>query len=259
MRLSSCMTWVAAAAFLFLSLCPARAEAPVVLAADVWCPYTCEKGLGQDGFAVDMAREIFEAAGFEVEYRVMSWRRALSEATNGYIDGVLGADRSEAHWLIYPEEELGSTAGDFFVLKSNPWRYAGTSSLVGVRLALVAGYGIHPDIAEFLQRRGREALVQYTVSQDPLEENLRKLVAGRVDAILDDRTAILYEAEKLGVLDLIEYAGSDDVPANLYVAFSDKSPRSRNLARIWDRGVRKLRASGRLEAILARYGLHDWK
>jgi polar amino acid transport system substrate-binding protein len=45
----------------------------------------------------------------------------------------------------------------------------------------------------------------------------------------------------------------------LYVAFSPKSPMSREHARVLDEGIAAMRASGELAALLKRYGLQDWR
>jgi polar amino acid transport system substrate-binding protein len=48
-------------------------------------------------------------------------------------------------------------------------------------------------------------------------------------------------------------------PNPLYIAFSPSDPRSPAYAALLSEGVVRLRASGRLAAILARYGLADWE
>lgn len=44
-----------------------------------------------------------------------------------------------------------------------------------------------------------------------------------------------------------------------YMGFTPQNPNSPKLAGIYDQGIRALRASGELAAILARYGVEDWE
>ena len=52
----------------------------VILAADPWCPHNCLAGAPQEGYMVDIAREIFTAAGYEFDYQNFGWARSLQLA-----------------------------------------------------------------------------------------------------------------------------------------------------------------------------------
>jgi polar amino acid transport system substrate-binding protein len=50
----------------------ARADT-ITLHADEWCPYNCAPGSGMPGYAVEVAREVFEQAGHRLDYGLLSW------------------------------------------------------------------------------------------------------------------------------------------------------------------------------------------
>lgn len=52
-------------------------------------------------------RRIFEPRGITVDYRVVPWGDALKAAAAGRLDGVIGANRSEAAQLLVPAESIG--------------------------------------------------------------------------------------------------------------------------------------------------------
>ncbi len=46
---------------------------------------------------------------------------------------------------------------------------------------------------------------------------------------------------------------------DLFISFAPGHPKSKEYAKILDLGMVEMRKSGRLKAILAKYGLQDWK
>lgn len=242
----------------FTSASPAHAET-IILAADHWCPYNCEENSGLEGYAVDMAREIFERRGYDVEYRTMTWERAVSDAQDGFITGVIGADVVEGMGLVFPEEEIGINQFSFFVRDGSPWRYEYPASLLNRRIGISAGYDLGGMLARFVYDHEADMELVEVRSETPARQLLSQLVEERLDTIVDDGNVIFYEAVRMGLLDQIAFAGGDGDYVKLYIAFSPVNAKSRDYARIFSEGVRELRSSGRLEIILSRYGLQDWR
>ena len=77
--------------------------------------------------------------------------------------------------------------------------------------------------------------------------------------MVDTEAAIRWEAQQIGMLQDIRAAGQGQEPGLCYIAFSPALPESEQLADILTQGIREFRRTGRLEEILARYGLRDWK
>jgi polar amino acid transport system substrate-binding protein len=67
--------------------------------------------------------------------------------------------------------------------------------------------------------------------------------------------------EKLSLLGLenkLIPAGSLGEPTPMYIACSPKKESSKDYVKWFDEGLTTLRENGRLNAILAKYGLSDW-
>lgn len=92
-----------------------------------------------------------------------------------------------------------------------------------------------------------------------MELNQHKLLAGRIDVLVDSEATVRFTASQLHVLDAIALAGTDDVISPCYIAFSPANPKPHEYARIMSSGILRLRANGRLAEILAGYGLKGWK
>ena len=93
---------------------------------------------------------------------------------------------------------------------------------------------------------------------DAGQRALAMLVRGRLDGYLEDRAVALYTARQLGVAEQVQVDAALGPPLTLYLAFSAEDPDAARYAALWSAGIRRLRAEGRLDAILARYGVTDW-
>lgn len=245
-------------AVLLLSVQPVKAET-IILAADQWCPYNCDTDNDLEGYVVEIAREIFESSGIDVDYRVMGWKRAVEEARDGRVTAIIGTAVDEAEGFVFPEEEISADAFAFYVRIDDTWRYRTLDSLLGKRIGIPNGYLMAPEMEVFFKDHEDEIEIYYAGREAPTRQNLRLLLAGRLDAILDDASVIVYVAHSLGLQQSIAYAGNDGYFEKLYVAFSPANPKSTQYVSLFDKGIRELRSSGRLKAILHKYGLADWK
>jgi len=234
--------------------------ADVVLVADPWPPFNMEVGSEQEGYIVDVARMVFEAAGHHVVYKNVPWKRAISGTRSGKYTGAIGASKTDGEGLVFPDEELARNVLAFYVLKDNPWKFEGQSSIEAVAIGVIGGYDYRDWLNEYVETHsGNDPRVQVVTGSDPLKQNLKKLFYKRIDVVVDTETAIRYKAREMGVLDKIKPAGYGKEPAYIYIAFSPNRPESPMLARQLSDGIRELRNNGQLKEILDSYGLVDWK
>lgn len=234
-------------------------DAPVVLAADEWCPYNCAPGAENPGYMVEIAKRVLGEAGYEVQYQVMPWTRALLAAERGQVSGVIGAIPTEVpQGFVLPRESLGVAATDFFIRRGDNWRYTGIDSLAQVRVGVIRDYGYNPAMDAYIAEH-EGFRVQATLGEDALQTNIRKLLADRIDVVVSNRAVFFYTAKSMTVRERVAFAGSAADHEALYIAFSAADPRAPELARLLDEGIRRLRASGELDTLLAPYGLVDWQ
>lgn len=243
---------------IILSTIPAHAET-ITIAADEWCPYNCAEGAPLEGYAVDIMREIFEPVGITVEYRTMSWIRAIEEANRGNVTAIIAATWEESPNFIHPKGTIGIDAFGFYVRAGDDWRYDGPESLIGKRVGIPTGYHLSAKLEAFFNTHRGDVDIYNASREAPLFKNLQLLMSRRVDVVYDCRKAICHTAHTLGWMDSIRFAGSDEPDDELFMSFSPVDPKSAMYAAIFDEGLRRLRASGKLQEILAKYGLVDWK
>lgn len=229
----------------------------IIIAADRWCPINCDPADSEPGVMVEIARRIFSGAGHTVEYRILPWARAVKTCRNGLITGVIGAFVGDAPDFIFPENELLMISGNaLFVAKDSKWIYTDIPSLSDVNLGAILNYDYGEKANNYI-REGKK--VQLISSENPLDQNILKLLIGRIDVIIEAEPVFWYVAGKKGVHDKFKKAGQISDAKKCYIAFSPAIPKSGEYARILSDGIDTLRQSGELGEILHRYGLSDWK
>lgn len=230
----------------------------IVIAADTWCPYNCEATSRDRGFMVDVATEILGKQGYTVVYRNDSWTKALRDAGQGRIDAVVGAGASEAKDLIAAMEPLGINKTCLYARASNPFQYRGVDSLNSVKLGVISGYLYGGAIDQYVeQNRIHYQKVQLVTGDKPLLQNVKKLQAGRIDALVENEMVMDFSQRKFDLKGLRNAGCDQDTP--LFIAFSPKRPDARRLAEYMNAGVPLMRRSGRFKQILDRYGVKDWR
>jgi polar amino acid transport system substrate-binding protein len=245
-----------------LGLTGASAET-IKITADVWPPYTMDPAGGSAGYLIDVAKAVFDAQGHSVVYSVKPYARAINDTKSGVEDGVAGIYTNDAAELKlhYPANELGVSINTFFVRAEDSWSYEptkGNANFSTLRIGVITDYSFK-EIQDYLDANKTTQKVQYISGDQPLEANLRKLLAKRIDATIDDKIVVNYLSKQLGLSDKIKAAGSLSDKNSIVIAFSAANPNGALYARQLSEGVAKLRANGSLKKILARYALSDWK
>ena len=146
----------------------------------------------------------------------------------------------------------------FYVKKGSSWKYTNAESFKQIRLGLIDGYGYYPELDSYIETYKGNKLFKAT-GDDALPKLIKMLKAGRLDAIIDNVNVMssIIQNEKLE--NTIVSAGVVDHKSDLFMAFTPAKDSSKDYAKIFDAGLVELRNSGKLQEILAKYGLKDWK
>lgn len=239
--------------------CASNAIADTIrLRADDWCPYSCEGGKGPQGYMVDIAQTVFEGAGHKVQYEVVAWSRAVDEGRKGVIEGIVGAITSDAEGFVFPTAEMAVSMNCFYVKSDNAWKWTNIDSLKNVTLGAVQDYSYEEAIDAHIKADGGKK-VKLLTGDETTRRNLEKLIAGRLDVMLEEPGVAVYNISKLKMTDKVKAAGCTDKRDRLFIAFSPSNPKSKEYAKILSDGIEKLRKDGKLQPILDKYGVKDWK
>lgn len=252
---SSWILGAAAAAGCLLAGAGAAFADVITLRADEWCPYNCAPTDAAPGFGVELAKEIFAKAGHSLDYKITAWPRAIDDCRKGNVAAVIGATKNETPDFVFPSESIGGADSTFLVRRGDPWRYAGPASLENRKLGVIQGYAYDGEVGAYvndnLKNKARTDIVG---GETGLDLNLKKLMASRIDVTVDAGPVLAYKIKQMGLTEKFDTAGSVDLNP-VFVAFSPALPAAKGYAEIFDKGMAELRASGRLQAIYARYGV----
>ena len=255
-----CRLLLAITALLFCILGPAPAAArEVLLLADQWCPYNCDPSSDHPGYGVEILREALQASGSTLVYRTVNWTRAVEEVRVGHADAVIGMTMDEVRGFVFPKEPIGMSALGFIARSDSDFHYAGPFSLENRVVGMAAGYVFGGPAGDYIRHyQADRARVQVIAGDDALALNLRKLTAGRIDLVVDDANVLAHLLNSIGPGTGLKLAAAVDATP-VYVAFSPVLPDAHALCALLDAGIRRMRGSGRLAQILARYDVRDWE
>ncbi|QJB56422.1 transporter substrate-binding domain-containing protein [Pseudodesulfovibrio sp. zrk46] len=239
---------------------PVVAEDSVVrVHSDIWMPYNGVPGSDEEGYAVDILREIFTPHDIRVEYADRSWNRSVLGLEQGGTDLVIGAFKFEVPNCIFPETTIGETVMGLY--STNPHlKINDYDGLRDLKIGIVSGWGYRKWLLEDAEKHPENYIRLY--GDEAFPKLMELLLAHRVQLIPGSSMVMNYQIKRNGLQDKVFFVGYGPSPKSekLYYAFSPLHPeRSRRLAKIVDDGMKRLRESGRLAAILAKYGLSDWE
>tara|TARA_R110002110_G_scaffold73614_13_gene195288 strand:- start:2870 stop:3706 length:837 start_codon:yes stop_codon:yes gene_type:complete len=231
-----------------------RDEFTVIIAADPWCPHNCVAGSPREGYAIDIAREAFAAAGYDIEYLNVSWARALQLAREGRIDAVAGAFKGDAPDFVFPQEASGISRTHMYTSADSHWEYQGIASLKGQTLLAINGYSYSPELDVYIERNLDDPNRVWILSGPaPLNRAIQLLDHQRADVFVEDEVVMNWALQTQG--NLPPRSAGEIYQAPFYIAFSPANPKAAELAKVLSDGTRELRRSGRLSEVLASYRL----
>lgn len=244
---------------LALSCLPAAAgEPPVALWADEWCPHTCTAG-AQPGHLVEATKAVLQRLQLKGQLRSDNWSRLKLELPQQrqpvLVLGLARVAENERDYVLN-RVAFAHSPFCFFTRSGDPWRYRGPASLAGRRLNVTQGYAYTHEVDAYLTQRPPPLKVQAISGVNPVPRHVAMLTHGRTDAVLDDREAVRWAAKAVGGQAVVQEAGclksEDD---GLYVGMPRHLPGAEAWMKRFDAELARLRASGQLGQIQARYGL----
>jgi polar amino acid transport system substrate-binding protein len=204
-------------------------------------------------------RQIYLPLGYKIDYVILPWARCVQEVRDGSADGLVATVYSQTPDLVFPEASLGLDETRFYTTQGSHWSFNNPADLGRIRLGVVQGYDYLEWLDLYIRRNTGTTKIWFARGEYPLEHQVTALQDGRIDAFVENPEVIkAYLKEHRGRVKL-RTAGLAGPANRLYAAFSPNKAWSAELARLFDLKIDELRANGKLQAILERYGLSDWR
>ncbi len=227
----------------------AYAETKIVFATMESAPYQSEH-MENQGFLVEISKESFKRVGYDLEIRFVPWKRAMSEAKFGKVDGVLGAWYNVERTKSFEYTEfIGKSTLIFIKRKSQNIEYNTLKDLKDYRIGVVRGYTYTDefDKAAFLKKD----IVPTT------EQNLLKLIHKRIDVTPDIEEVVHYiiKSKIPEYLGSVESVGKPLKVHLIYNIISKKNPASKKIAQDFNIGLKMMKEDGTYDDILKENGI----
>ncbi|MFC3151662.1 substrate-binding periplasmic protein [Litoribrevibacter euphylliae] len=215
----------------------------ITLANGEWAPYLSEE-LKHAGYMSHIVSEAFKEEGITVKYVFLPWKRGYEDAKEGKYEGTLiwgyNEDRAQHFHYSEPVAELGTS---LFYQTSNSFDWSKPEDLAKYKIGGVIGYAYG---IEELEKQG-------VVKVDRIGKdvnNYKKLVAGRLDIVLEDTEVGHETIAKLGMTDKITAHPKTLKSRKYSVIFSKKTANGQQLMEAFNRGLAKIKADGRYQQFL---------
>lgn len=233
----------------------ARADV-IQLRADRWCPFNCTPDSHAPGFMIELTREALAPFGHTVQYANLSWSRSLAQVQSGEINGIIGTDPDEVTDLIF-SPPLGRYQEAMAFRRGETRKITTLQDLQDLRLGAIQDYEYSDALSAYIaSNKADPTRVQLLSGENGIGRNLRKLLAHRIDLLLEEHSVLLHAISTHGLHDEIDIVLYDEMSA-LHIGFSPALESSHLYVAQLSTGLARLKHTGRYYEIMARYGLME--
>lgn len=215
-------------------------------------PFNYEANGAASGPMVDVLQAVCEQAQLACSVRLLPWRRAIALAEGGQVDGIFsilhGPGKAEQFFLSDP---VIATRYSFFASKQSGWQYRGAGSLSGMVVGVYGPSSTSTTLAELVSARGDVSVVVEVNNYDALKK-LSRSAYGTQAAVFINRDVGLSLVKSMNLADVVPVGDVKDI--HYCFGLSRKSSKADERA-AFTTALRQLKAAGKLDAIVAKYGL----
>ena len=212
-----------------------------------FAPFNYEVNGVVSGPAADVIRRVCADMKIDCPMRLLPWRRAQQEVTEGKAHGmfVIGWNAERAKWLYFSPPLLNTEYG-FFVRDDNPLKFTQNSDVKGYTVGVFGPSNTATSLEKIKAEIG-----DLTIDMTPDDESaFRKASLGRVKAVFSNRDVGYDLIKKLGITNL-RYTGRQQT-LKYYIGFSQKFT-DKKLVDRFNETFRTLHKQGVVQEILGRY------
>lgn len=215
----------------------------VTISTGEWAPWAGEK-IPENGFVLHVVREIFENAGYKVNYQFVPWKRAIIILERGKVD-------ASAYWykdnkrdsFAYHSEPVTNEKLVFFYRKTNPFKeWNSYEDLKGLKIGLARG-NTYPDE---LQKLINDKVLSADVAGQDLF-SFRKLVHGRIDVLPIAEVMgneILSKEFTSSIQATIDYSSKPLTVTTGHILFSKNRVKAKEYLEVFNKGLKQIKDNG---------------
>ena len=188
-----------AALLMVIASCTHAAESPTPLrlaTVDNFPPFSYMENGNLAGIDIDLVHEMARRINISVQIQAYPWARVMSSVKSGEFDGAFAAfETAERQAFCLYVGVLHVEEFYLFVRKDNAFVYTQIPDLYGKRVGIDRGVYV----GEAFERAVNDGRITLEEVNDMGMINIRKLNAGRIDAVIGDLGVMSYHLKLLGL------------------------------------------------------------
>ena len=251
------------AAIVLTPLLSATAQAAVVsIRADEWSPINNDPRSANHGIMIELAETLLAEEGHSVDYQVMKWDDALAAVLAGKSDCVVGALKTDVPTgFLTPKLPWVVSQQTVYARADQDYRVNSLNDLNAYSLGVSDGYSYGKELDDYRDANiNNPERIYVARSNRPVRDLMLRLNTSQIQLALETSVVMEYNIVSANLVGKIKAVGTPvKTREDLYIACSAALPTSKRYMEIFDKGLPKLRASGKFAEILKRYNVSDWE
>ena len=185
-----------------------------------WAPYFINKNENR-GYIHDFINTCISSMGYTPKFKNVPINRMFKLYKNGDLDiNVMSKRRLRKDFAHYSEKPIFTAKMTPFSLRQNRLKISKTSDLNNYRLGHKVGLRYSKEFLAYINRRLDRRTIEVVNSQI---QNLKMLIAGRIDVFVGETKEIYWLANQLGIKHLLKQHDYTIKESNYYLTISKKS------------------------------------
>lgn len=210
------------------------------------------------GYMIEILQYILEKNGHTLEYILGPRSRGARMVEAGEINCLVNAKRKSHHYLEFPDEPWGYHAATLFALPDSTFKYENIAQIKKMSLGVIAGerYDNGP-LDLYIEEKSRNVLFLYGYAA--MEQQVNTVLKKRVDLVVSCPLLMRGQLKSMEMpLEALKTVGEVKPFVGMYLACGKDQPRAKNIVELINKEIPIMRASGKLQSILDKYGQIDW-
>lgn len=219
-------------------------------------PYT-DKTLKEGGLFTRIVKKVFEVEGVDFSLEWMSWVGGYERTVQANYNATFPySDTPDREKYMYYSNPVLESEISFLVRKDEVLDFSKPELLK--KAYVCKGRGYHKEDIRELEAGGH---IKVYLAPD-IDNCISMLASGRVSAVPIDRFVARFQVEKMrknGHLKDVEFTliGKVIHSSSLHFIISRKSPRAQEILKIFNRGLKTIKAKGEFDKVVEEYSVDN--
>jgi len=192
--------------------------------------YLAEDGTAAKGAAIEYFNDVAAKMGYAVEWTgPLPFLRLIKYLQDGTVDGaqMMAKNEERKKFLYYPDMPYSPVQSVLVLRKEHPLnKIESANDIKGFVIGYLSGANLSP----FMKAHSDQVKIEYINSDTWFEQNLKKLIFNRIDAVYDQNAVTAeYEAKRLKADDKVRILPLPEPPNHIYTVFSKQSLKGKKL------------------------------